>query len=150
MEDHIQQPWDIEADRLQNDHGGNLNMCRDLVIIDWLLTSGDTRPYADWVLRYNHQPGLEVNRLLAIMMNPDPNPRVPVPYGLVKRKRSGDSGRPIDLVVKERDRLLFENISRIMKEAGKGSYDSAIKQMAELEGITARTAKAAYDELKKS
>ena len=71
MEDHIQQPWDIEADRLQNDHGDNLDTCRDFVIVRWLVIAGDARPYADWVLRYNHQPGLEVNRLLAIMMNPD-------------------------------------------------------------------------------
>ena len=146
MDDHIQQPWDIEADRLKNDDGGKLETCRDFVIVRWLLLAGDAQPYVDWVLRYDHQPAPVVNRLLALLLHPEPNAPVQLPFRLVRKKRGGGRGRPIDLVAKERDRLLSENITKIMKESGKGSYDSAIAKMAELEGIAARTAKKAYDE----
>ena len=57
MEDHIQQPWDIEADRQQKENGGNLGTCRDLVIIRWLVISGDTRPSENLI---RHARGCDV------------------------------------------------------------------------------------------
>ncbi len=150
MEDHIQQPWDIDADRRQKENGENLVTCRNQVIIHWLAISGDARPYVDWVLRYDHQPAREVNRLLAFMLHLEPISPVALPFRLVRKKRGGGKGSPTNLAAKERDRLLFENITKIMKESGKGSYESAIAKMAELDGITVGTAKAAYDQKKRS
>ena len=149
MENHIQQPWDIQADRVQKKHGGALDTCRDLIILEWLVRSGDTRPFVDWVLRCNHQPGREVNRLLAIMMAPDPDPRLQIPFMLVKKKRDqGRRGRPVDLVAEERDGLLYEYIVCLMREGGKGTYESAIARVAE-DGISHRVAKRAYNSRKK-
>ena len=148
MENHIQQPWDIQSDRVQKKHGGALDTCRDLIIITWLVRSGDTRPFVDWVLRCNHQPGPEVNRLLATMMAPVP--RLPIPFILVKKKRDrGRRGRPVDLVAEERDRLLDEYIVCLMSELGKGSYESAIARVAKWTGISHRVAKRAYNSRKK-
>ena len=136
----IDNPWDGEAERLIREHNATQQVARDLIVLEYL-REGDTRALAHWMMQ-DYCPGIEVRRFLSLMLAPervaaeDPNvkvevPRDLVPYVLHAKRRGGGKGRRRNLVSEERDRALRELYDANKSEAGKGSSDGVVLEMAE-------------------
>jgi len=144
-------PWDVEAERVQQERNILLGDARDRVAYDWL-KNGDVRPLAAWLLN-GYEPGYLVRRALGWMLLAEHNAEnLPkriddLPFQLVAKSRHC-KGRPPDRAKKTRDQLLADNVHKLMSEM---SYDAAIETVFEEIRKTAgrigrQTIRDAYDQ----
>ena len=83
------------------------------------------------------------------MLQPGDFDRAKVPYELKTQSRTGRRGRRKAPPEKElRDWLIFKNVEKRMSEIGRGSYDAAIKEVADLDGLDVYTVRRAYDRIR--
>jgi hypothetical protein len=142
------QPWTIEADMISTIRDIPIIEAIDLVIVRYL-KSGDTRAMAWWFYE-GHCPSKIVLNYIACMLQPGSGASPDsFPFELITKSRKPKRGRPKKgpepLL---RDWLIFRNVFDRMSELGPGSYDSAIKSVAELDGLDEHSVKRAYDTLK--
>ena len=118
-----------------------------LVIVRYL-KAGDTRALAWWL--YNgHCPSPIVLKYIACMLQPGKPVLKHLPFELATKSLAPKRGRPKKGPEPNlRDWLIFKNVYELIKDMGDGSYDAAIKQIAELEGLNEHVVKRAYDQVK--
>lgn len=136
----IDNPWDGQAERFIREHNATEQDARDLVVLTYL-REGDTRALAHWLM-LDYIPGIEVRRFLSFMLQPkrvaaeNPNAKAEVPLDLVQYelqaiRRGGGKGRRRNLASMERDKALRDLYDAKKSEAGKGSSDGVVLEMAE-------------------
>lgn len=141
-------PWTIEANILNQSDKDFDNSTIDLVITRYLM-SGDVRPLA-WWLQEGHVPGSDLLNYISAMLSPGNASTKNLPFELNTKSRTAKRGRPPKgPEEKIRDMLTFLQVEAIMERGGRGSYDSALKEVAELQGLELPTIKRAYDSIHK-
>jgi len=121
-------PWDIRVDQLIRENNATRQVARDLVILDWL-HKGDTAPFTAFVTQ-GHIPSIKIIKYVALMMNPAKGTDETVPFALVVSSR-GRKGRRRDPAIEQRDRLLAQNVERLMERK---TYNEALDEIADLLG----------------
>ena len=121
-------PWDIRVDQLMRETGATQQVARDFVILDWLL-KGYTAPYTAFVVK-GHAPSAEVIKYIALMMNPAKGTDEIIPFALKVSSR-GRKGRRPDPAIEVRDKLLAQNVERLMDTK---TYNKALDEVADLLG----------------
>lgn len=134
----IDNPFDGEASRHERE-GVPSHLARDFVVKRHL-KHGDTRALAFWLETNDYQPGAEVRRLLAQMLQPTRHdkldqskthalPTEQVPYCLEAKRRDGRRGPKFDPVAAERSSAIREVYERRLELAGPGSSEAVILDM---------------------
>ena len=143
------QPWTIEADMISTVRQISMSDAIDLVILRYL-RAGDTRALAWWCYE-GHCPSNRILQFLGIMLQPETQvSTVSLPYELIAKSRIPTRGRPKKRPeTKLRDWLMYRNIVRYMADNGAGSYESAIANLCELDGVERATVKRAYENMSK-
>ncbi len=120
--------WDIRVDQRMRENNATQQVARDLVILDWLI-KGDTAPFTAFVIQ-GHIPSVKIIKYVAWMMNPAKGTDETVPFALVVSSR-GRKGRRPDPRIEQRDRLLAQNVERLMETK---SFNEALDEVADLLG----------------
>jgi hypothetical protein len=145
---NLQNAWTIEAEMVSSVRDIPRAEAIDLVIVRYL-RFGDTRALA-WWLDEGHTPSPATFKYIACMLQPGSGASTKsLPYELIAKSRTPKRGRPPkgpepDL----RDWLIYKNVQRLMDEKGPGTYDAAIRQIADLDGLNQAAVKRAYEDMK--
>ncbi len=137
----IRSAWDVEADQLQKVRAYTLDEARNYTICVWLIGSGDTRPYCDWINR-GHVPSTNVMKVIARMMHEGEDDHVG--FVLTAKKRKGGRGPIIDREKLIRNALVAGTVERLIRVEGM-KYEVAIKEVAELVHQSEPNVRRVYD-----
>jgi len=140
--------WTIEAEMVSSAKDIPRAKAIDLVIVRYL-RFGDTRALA-WWLYEGHTPSPTTLKYIACMMQPGSGASTKsLPYELIAKSRTPKRGRPTKRPEADlQDWLIYENVQRLIDEAGPGTYDAAIRQIAALDGLNQAAVKRAYEDIK--
>lgn len=141
-------PWGMEADYARRLTGNHIDICRDYVILRYLL-DGDTRPLAA-LMALGHAPGPAILKHLADMLQPADSTEDEIKYALKPKRRNGDPGPRINPELKWLGLLEALNVQKLMGEGAKYEFE-AIPKVAEMlpNGLKAfETVRAEYDKRK--
>jgi hypothetical protein len=111
---------------------------------------GDASPLACFLL-VGYVPGLAVRQYLALMMAPEEaiartTRSGALPFRLEVRSRAGKRGpKRSNFPIGLRDRRLAKRVADLIAKHGPGSYEAAIKQIADETGLGVQTVRDAYD-----
>ena len=145
---NLENAWTIEAEMVSSAKDIPRAKAIDLVIVRYL-RFGDTRALA-WWLYEGHTPSPTTLKYIACMLQPGSGASTKLsPYELISKSRTPKRGRPpkgpeADL----RDWLIYKNVKHFMDEAGPGSYDAAIRDIATLQGLNQAVVKRGYEGMK--
>jgi len=136
-------PYDDDVRELAHDFGLSLNRARDRFI--WAaLQMGDAGPLICFLLT-GYVPGLAVRQQLALMMAPEGAPGS-TPFRFEIKSRNGKRGpKRSNFPIGLRDRRLAKRVTDLIAKIGPGSYEAAIKQIADETGLGVQTVRDAYD-----
>lgn len=131
--------WDVEVLLLPDVEDVTLSAKRDIVIERWLMVSGDTRPFLDWVLRVRHEPCRRIVEIVAQMMAKSANVELPPdwipPFGLMV-DRTGQIGEPKNLEAEVRNFCLGAiSDAKIDSKMPPGAADLATQKYAKIAGF---------------
>jgi hypothetical protein len=142
-------PYDDDVRELAHDFGLSLNRARDRLI--WAgLQMGDAGPLCCFLLT-GYVPGLAVRQHLALMMAPEEaiartTRRDALPFRFEIKSRAGKRGpKRSNFPIGLRDRRLAKRVADLIAKHGPGSYEAAIKQIADETGLGVQTVRDAYD-----
>ena len=144
----LENAWTIEAEMVSSAKDIPHAEAIDLIIVRYL-RFGDTRALA-WWLYEGHTPSPITLKYIACMLQPGSGASTKLlPYELISKSRTPKRGRPpkgpeADL----RDWLIYKNVKHFMDEAGPGSYDAAIRDIATLQGLNQAVVKRGYEGMK--
>jgi hypothetical protein len=144
----MDQLWEIEADAIMNKTKSSAEMVRTFVILRWMHLKGDLRPLADAILKGHEIDKAVLNALRLMILDDDAVPaslKDLTPYRLESKRRSGKPGRPKQPENFVRDLVIHTRVDNRIKELGPGTYDAAIKDVAERTGHSERVVRNAYD-----
>jgi len=140
-------PWTIEADIIGTIREIDENEAADVVIVRYL-KAGDTRALA-WWLYEGHCPSPIVLKYIACMLQPGKADTNHIPFELISKSRTPRRGRPKKRPEQNlRDWLIYKEVSNLIHDMGRGSYDAAIAKVAELQGLNEYVVKRAYEQVK--
>jgi len=150
-------PYDDDIENMARERGWSEDEARDRFI--WTaLHFGDVAPLCYFLLQ-GLVPAVYVRELLALMLTPElaGGPTdfrevaerlkfQDVPFRLEIKSRTGRRGpKSNNFNVAWRNWHIAQDVEKLMKEHGPGSYDAAIKQVAAKKRLTERTVRDAYD-----
>lgn len=146
----VETPYDDDVRELAQDLGLSLNRARDRFI--WAgLQMGDAGPLSVFLLR-GYVPGLAVRHHLALMMQPEEAlaqtrfTTDQLRYRFEIKSRTGKRGpKRSNFPIKLRDRRLAKRVVDLFEKLGPGSYEAAIKQIADESRKGVQTIRDAYD-----
>jgi hypothetical protein len=146
----IETPYDDDVRELARDFGLSLDRARDRFI--WMgLQMGDPWPLVCFLLR-GYVPGLAVRRHLALMMTPEEAlaqtrfATDQLRYRFEIKSRTGKRGpKRSNLQIALRNRRLAKRVVDLIAKLGPGSYEAAIKQVADETRRGVQTVRDAYD-----
>jgi hypothetical protein len=143
-------PYDDHVRELAQEFGLSLNSARDRFIL-MALHMADARPLSCFLTR-GYVPALAVRQYLAVMMTPEEGlaqttiGKKALPYRFEIKSRTGKRGpKGSNLPIALRDRRLAKRVANLIAKHGSGSYDAAIKQVADETHWGAQTVRDAYD-----
>jgi hypothetical protein len=144
-----QQLWETEAAVIMNNTKCSAEEARTVVILRWMYLKGDLRPLADAILKRHKIDDESVLFALALMVLEDDALPVSLkdlsPYRLQSKRRFAKPGRPKQPDKFMRDRVIWTQVEKRMKELGPGTYAASIKDIAERIGQSERLVRNAYD-----
>jgi hypothetical protein len=143
-------PYDGQVRELAQEFGLSLNRARDRFI--WLgLQMGDAGPLSCFLLR-GYVPGSPVRQHLALMMTSEEAlaqtrfTTDQLRYRFEIKSRTGKRGpKRSNLQIGLRNRRLAKRVVDLIAEIGPGSYEAAIKQVADETHWGPQTVRDAYD-----
>jgi hypothetical protein len=147
----IETPYDDDVRELAHDFGLSLNHARDRFI--WVgLQMRDVGPLICFLLM-GYVPGLTLRQNLALMMEPEEAlAQTSIRKELLRfrfeiKSRTGKRGpKRSNLEVGLRDRRIAKRVRNLMAKIGSGSYEAAIRQIADETNLGVQTVRDAYDE----
>jgi hypothetical protein len=144
-------PYDDDVRELARENGLSLNRARDGFI--WAgLQMGDVGPLVCFLLS-GYMPGLALRHHLASMIaakqSLPESVRRKLCFRFEIRSCTGKRGpRRSNFAIGLRNRQLAKRVKDLMAEFGAGSYEAAIKQVADETGWGKQTVRDSYDERK--
>ena len=140
--------WTVEAEKVSSAKDIPHAEAIDLIIVRYL-RFGDTRALA-WWLYEGHTPSPTTLKYIACMLQPGSGAATKsFPYELIAKSRTPKRGRPIKRPEENlRDWLIYKNVQRLMDEKGPGTYDAAIRQIADLDCLNQAVVKRGYEDMK--
>ena len=144
-------PYDEDVREFARDFGLSLNQTRDRFI--WAgLQMGDVGPLVCFLLR-GYVPGLTVRHILAFMMTSEEAlAQTTIKKELLRfrfeiKSRTGKHGpKRSHFEINLRNRRTAKRVKDLMAKIGPGSYEAAIKQIADETGLGVQTVRDSYDE----